>query len=725
MSSALCFVCSRCELPICSRKDLLMAPVAGGTTETAFEYFLEDVLALDISVPCYSGDEVAEVSVTVSEEILASVLPPGAQQLALEAVVASQRSEQQRQQQVEQNNVGTSLSSPRGGSSSGSSTAALPHSSSSSSSSSGDNAEVPVEIAPEEANSHNATGTSSRGALASENSSYQQAIQALARYKRVQETRVDLVCVREDVLGCGLSRCTRDRVAQSLSASSPPASVEEAQSSSSPTQWFSHPGNFIVEESFIKVRRRTKTARYPWFDAYDCRGRLECPDCHLGLGYLFVRRSNEHPGSEAVAVAAPSAGHAETGDDGTAEEAPEPQQKRERKEEGNDNEKKQKQKNDGDEDVLQYPSTFLGLELKKIRERQWGLRDFQKRYQRSKELKTFREMFPEAEELENLYSRLTALRMQSELYNNLLRKHKERNDVQSALLQSQKERIHTYEEKLRTMQQIIEAQREQLEMQGRQIKHQEELVKNHKSQVHTQQQQIHVEQLLLTEQSRTIESQREQLNLIQAHLRARLMKEKLDERCEQLTRLLYDIGGERRSQILATDTATTTLQRLSRHPLPPPHLMGVVGYDTREVRETETEERGMEYRSTDGLCQRPTIDAVAPSRDDLVISGQEGVGAAVSETRGCPSRASPAFFTPKGLDGRSAFGRSPDVSERTAAIMRRITEERARRGVGKDSLPSGDISISSAMANDGRQNSDGACALNSRNVSLLLSKKKE
>ncbi|RNF11909.1 hypothetical protein TraAM80_00604 [Trypanosoma rangeli] len=712
MSSALYFVCSRCELPICSHKDLIMLPVAGGTTETAFEYLLEDVLALETSVPCYSGDEVAEVNVTVSEEILASILPPATHQLTLETVVVSQHAEQRQQ---EQNGVETTQMLQPEGSDPSSLTNTLPNSNNGIST-----GDLP-ETNPGEDREQNTTDTSLRGMSFVDRTSYQQVMRALASYSRVQETRVDLVCVREEVLGCGLSCCTKGRVTDAPSANSPSASLEEAQNPSSSTQWFAHPGNFIVEESFVKVRRRTKTARCPWFDAYNCRGRLQCPDCHLGLGYLFVRKSKEHPDSQAAAceVKAPSADLMQNGEEENAQDAHEPQQKKERKEEGNERGNKQQQ-NDDDGITSQFPSTFLGLELKKIRQRQWGLRDFQRRYQQSKNIKSFREMFPEAEELENLYSRLTALRMQAELYNNLLRKHKERNDVQGALLLSQKERIHTYEEKLRTMQQIIEAQREQLEMQGRQIKHQEELVRNHKSQVHTQQQQIHVEQLLLTEQSRTIESQREQLRLIQVHLKARLVKERLDERCEQLSKLLHGLGGERRSYVTTTETAIASQQRISRPLLPPPHLMGVVGHDTREHGEVETEtseERGMVGEATNELCQHHPSRATTPPRDELVASANISRDAVASESRVCPPRTLSMLTAASGSYARSTCSRNLGVSERTVAITRKIAEERARRDAGRGPLPSCGGSISTAASKVTPQTPDDAAPSNCRNSS--------
>ncbi|RNF26045.1 uncharacterized protein Tco025E_01674 [Trypanosoma conorhini] len=720
MSSALCFACSRCELPICSQKDLLMVPVAGGTTGTAFEYLLEDVLALETSVPCYSGDEVVEVNVTVSEDIIANILPPAAHQLALEAGVVSQRSEQQ-QQQEGQSNAETTQTTQPGGSNPSSPMNALPNRNSV-----GSTGDL-VETNPEEEDDQNTTDTSPRGLSSTDGSSYRQVMRALSRYSRAQETRVDLVCVREDVLECGLSLCTRGRATEAPPASSPSASAEELQGASSPTQWFAHPGNFIVEESFVKVRRRTKTARCPWFDAYDCRGRLQCPDCHLGLGYLFVRKSAEHPDPQAAVSEgeAHSAHQASTGEEENAEDVHGPHQKRERKERGNEGGNKQQQQqqpwrqqqDDADEIASQFPSTFLGLELKKIRQRNWGLRDFQRRYQQSQNINTFRDMFPEAEKLENLYSRLTALRMQSELYNNLLRKHKERNDVQGALLLSQKERIHTYEEKLRTMQQIIEAQREQLEMQGRQIKHQEELVRNHKSQVHTQQQQIHVEQLLLTEQSRTIESQREQLKLIQVHLKARLVKERLDERCEQLANLLHSLGGERRFQVSTTDAATASLQHASRPLLPPPHLMGIVGHDTR-VHEEAEDEGGVDEGSNNTLCQRHSSGRITPRpRQELVISESESRGAAGPEHSACPPRASVMPVAANASHGRSKSSRSLDVSERTAAITRKLAEERARRGAGKGPLPPGSSSVGTAASKHATQAPDGAGSSTYQNAS--------
>ncbi|KEG08513.1 hypothetical protein DQ04_07011040 [Trypanosoma grayi] len=730
MATTLCLVCSRCEHPICSRDDLLMTAVAKGTTENAFVYNLEDLLNLEVSVPCYSGDEVAEVSVVVSEKILTAPLPPAARLLALEAVVESQRL--QRPQQEVSPDAGGVAHAPGG------SDRDTAHSGGTSFMS-GDTTVDTGTV--EEENDQSEANPTQPEQVSLNNSINEHVLRSLARFGGVKECRVDLICVKEDVQLGGLVLCTKDRSAGVPPA--PPSSssqgdaensntndnaphsrvphsiVEAAHRPPPPTQWSTHPGNLVVEEAYIQVRRRTKTARCPWFEAYDCRGRLECSDCHLGLGFLFVRKTCESASPLTPTEDTVEYRSVAQADEGNVEGVHEPHQKRERKEDegrcdgGGEHQQEQKSKDGGGAD--QYPDTFVGLELKKIRQREWGLRDFQKRYEQAKNLKTFRELFPEAEELESLYGRLTALRTQSELYNNLLRKHKEQNDVQSALLQSQKERIHTYEEKLRTMQQIIEAQRAQLEMQGRQIKHQEELVRNHKSQVVTQQHQIHVEQLLLSEQSRTIESQREQLTLIQTHLRARMMKEQLEERCGQLTTLLQQAEEQHQTQSSVLAAVTTPLQSRLRPTTPlMSHPTGVTGPASRDDEVVQLTDEDSTKREVDLQQYRANQSNVLPSLPVARIGGASGSGgneiksgAVECWSQRWAEKASPAAVTTSGEKVRPTNTSELSTAERTAAIMRRLAEERARRCAAAESSGPTSRSMKTPKVEDGVRTAGG------------------
>nr|CCC52095.1 conserved hypothetical protein, fragment [Trypanosoma vivax Y486] len=728
MESTLCFVCSRCGHPICSREDVITSAVANGTTENAFVYELEDLLNGHPAVPCYSGNEVTEVKAFVSDKLLSLPLPPAARLAASEAVAFSRRAAERENVSLCSGEDQTEGGSPTGKETNGVGSDA-PRSCSDdvgSTSSSRD-----------DASSTHDDSTHARGTDHS-------IANSLACFSRVKEARIDLICVKEDVLAVGLSLCTKDRSADAPTAtpvesllgesaaadvSAPPgtsggedsgsastpsrlprqSSRDSLIHSSLPTKWASHPGNLMVVEGFIKVLRRTKTARCPWFTTYVCSERLECPL----LSFCF--KPNEHTPQEAVPEKLASATNVTAPKEWNNLATQEPHQKKERREEENEGREedgghleKHMHPKEMDE-VDSFPTRFVGLELKLICERQWGLRDFQKRYQQSKDLETFRALFPEAEELESVHSRITALRMQSELYGSLLRKHKEQNDVQCALIQSQKERISSYEEKLSTMQQIIEAQRAQLEMQGRQIKHQEELLRNHRSQVMTQQQQIRVEQLLLSEQSRTIESQREQITIMKEQLQP-YMKGQWHSQvsgngpaCSSSNNSATTTANPSSGITAAVANApstTSTLFRGSRSFLPPTHLMGITGRDVRARAQISTEENSNPQRATTAAAARSAASNVnsVPSESSLSRANDnqwlnkneeaEELENVVDHTTPSGARISTSYT--RGDTHTLLADHNLGLSERTAALIRRIKEEQSRLALARESAVTGE-----------------------------------
>lgn len=190
-----------------------------------------------------------------------------------------------------------------------------------------------------------------------------------------------------------------------------------------------------------------------------------------------------------------------------------------------------------------HNNNFCVLLLKKLKQRDWNLRDILSRSAAEPSSSTGgverltddnnnngNATQPQFTLEEELMLRIQSLRAQAALYMDLLMKHKEQGDVQRQLLQSQKDRIGAHEEKLTTLQQIVQAQRQQLDMQHRQMQFQEELLRNQREQIQTQQQQIEVEQLLMGEQNRTIQTQLEQMRVMQAHMRAK--DERIRLECE-------------------------------------------------------------------------------------------------------------------------------------------------------------------------------------------------
>lgn len=546
-----CFACSRCEYPICDSRSVLLEGVSSGTPSYAFQYSLDCLLDLDNGVPCYSAAETVETTVLVSEALLQMPLPPAARVAALESIVESRKNLLQQRQRTLLRLDGAELAAPAVRD-------PLPPRSPLASASA-----LPTTVAVRSTVEEGGGGGADEGGVSEQHrtpgllpspsgvgrgtleagqrppsslswpsptlhpaSASPHRIPAIRRYGDASESRVDLIRVSADIAGLGVEVCEQDRsaVATSIPAVStpnstsgvgvgegtdtaspaqqttadpsfanvPPDVLRSATAPALPTEWGA-PGNLRVEEAYIQVSRSTTSSRAAWFQSYQCGQRVQCPDCHQPLGFLF------EPVEESKRAAPPR---------GDNTDATEPSYAR---------------KKNRREAAAGAAQRFIGLELKRIVQREWSLAQFQQRYVKAQRLDTFRSMFPEAEELQSFYSRLVSLRTQTELYNSLLRRHKEQNDVQLALLHSNKERMATYDEKIVTMQHIIDGQRAQLDMQARQIKSQEELMRNHRMKFATQQRQIDVEQLLLSEQSKTIAAQRAQLLLLRKNLQAVLV----------------------------------------------------------------------------------------------------------------------------------------------------------------------------------------------------------
>lgn len=534
-----CFACARCEYPVCDSEQLLLRKVRQGPSEYAFHYNLDGLLDLDdAQVPCYSAAEVVHTSAVVSETLMKSALPPAAQVVALESIVQSRKHWMQQRRSMNahlhEHGVSQGAPAPNADAVSTPATDALP--------AAGVSTPTPAPRAPTD-------GYSGSGAERAE-SDFATGAPVIRRYGDTAESRIDLVCVKAEVLDGGVQECTRDRSAVATQVGTPlsrsreaargvggvgavsaeesptPTVVRDASFSNIPqdvmkaatapaadTRWTS-PGNFCLREAFIEVNRSTLSSRAPWFQDFECVSRVQCPDCHQPLGFVFSGRG---AGAAGEATQPPHAKKSRNEGDASVVAAETQGSPQGRDGGGQDTAATTAVEGGGPELA---PDRFVGLELKRVVQRSWTLRAFQERYSKAHQLQSFRELFPEAEELQSLYSRLLGLRTQAELYSSLLRRHKEQNDVQMALLSSNRDRMHTFDEKIKTMQQIIEAQRAQIEMQSRQIRNQEELVQSHRRQFMTQQRQMDVEQLLLEQQSKTIASQKEQLQLLKTHFQA-------------------------------------------------------------------------------------------------------------------------------------------------------------------------------------------------------------
>lgn len=580
-----CFICSRCEFPICTAADIIREPVSGGTTDEAFVYDFEDMLNLETAVPCYSRREEVKSSVYVSPDLLGLPLSSNARRHALQAVEESEIAQGRTLSNVEE-------------------TLKIIEEEESVTASYANGPSLSVEAEPMELQQR----TDDERRMNTESSGAEQdAVRTVPSHgpsgRRTDddmqmhyssmglttESRMDIVGVSYEILGVGVLQSNTDRsdaapspvngseiISEHLTGtqSIDPDFSDPVRDPPKPTTWKA-PGNLEVEECFIKVARSSLTGVKPWFRSFTCSTRVECPECHLGLGYAFERTAD--PISESS--------YQENADEASKDEV-EPCSKKGK------TEVPLSRVVDGIES--KFPDCFLGLEIKNLRPSEWTLKDFQRRYTHTKNVETFRELFPGVEELQSFYSRLTALRTQAALYHNLLRKHKEQHEVQSAILQTQKCRMEAYEGRLKTMQEIISSQRAQLVAQVDRLLTQNDYIKTQSRKMQMQTERFQIERMISTEKDQTINILREEVALLR-DLNAATLREDLNDLEEDpkegsfQTSADAEVGGE--EQFVAQEEAMPIdsdpddvnisdlldRYRASVANRPPAHLCGVMG----------------------------------------------------------------------------------------------------------------------------------------------------
>lgn len=523
--SLTCFICSRCGFPICTAADIIRKPVCGGTTDEAFVYNFEDMLNLEPAVPCYSRREVVKSSVYVSPEVLELPLSSSARRHALQAVEESENAQGRVLSNVE--DTLKDIEEEERVTAAYADDPSLDHEA--------------HQTEPEQL-LHGDQTTGITSSTVESSSTSRTVPQQGPHARRVEddvtgysytsmglttESRMDIVGVSYDVLGVGVLLSQMDRsdavpsavngsqiISEHLSGtqSIDPDFSDPVRDPPKPTAWKA-PGNLEVEECFIKVERCSLAGTKPWFTNFKCSSRVECPECHLGLGFAFERitksvaecsyqKDTEDAGKDVVEPCSKK-GKTEASLCTTVEE-----------------------------ETTEFPDCFLGLEIKNLRPSEWSLRDFQSRYTQTKNVETFRELFPGVEELQSFYSRLTALRTQAALYHNLLRKHKEQHEVQSAILQTQKSRMEAYEGRLKTMQEIISSQRAQLVAQVDRLLTQNEYIKAQSRKMQMQTERFQIERMISTEKDQTINILREEVALLR-DLNAATLREGLNVEDEE------------------------------------------------------------------------------------------------------------------------------------------------------------------------------------------------
>lgn len=462
--SQTCFVCSRCEYPICTFSDILRSALS--TTENAFHYMLEDLLSgCEEAVPCYSRGEAVSLRTVVSPSLLELPLTAKAKVHALKVVHQSERAQGKTSEEL-------SLMS---------------------------------QLVAEEEQKMNQQrlGVDAAAPLLSQTD-----MDDIPSYTTVKtfDRRVDILCVKETVIGGGVALCTSSALSASnlLSPSTdvfdePFNEAEEA------------PSSFSVSESFVRVDYSASSSTKPWFQCFRCVSRAECPECHLALGYLFEHR-------EMGCAPFPSTEQPESPSD--------------------------------------EPLRFVGIELKCVKEGQWSVSKFHERYVKAKNVVSFREQFPHAEELQRFQGRLSALHVEGELYHNLLNKHKEQHDVQSALLKTQKCRIDAYDERVKALQDLVASQRSQILAQVERLLTQGEFIQKQFEKIQLQEEEIQKNRMALVEREHTMSILREEV----AALRGNQTEQELPCERKTVSPLKLPIDGT---------------QMKDPKKIPPAHLCGI------------------------------------------------------------------------------------------------------------------------------------------------------
>lgn len=493
-----CIVCIRCDFPICTAEDVCFEEVDGGVTDAAFRYDFEDFHCCPRPVPCYSRQEVNTTSYHVSPEVLKLPLTSYSKRHALFSLAQSEGARGRPLEGVE-----STLN----------------------------------EIVEEEAAELNcctiggcfgeggAPDTSVALAELKEQVSLMNSCGATKGYAARNcsaESRVDVIAVSSEVLGAGVELCTTYNSTDKNSGGSqmniPQMSLREEGSETSTPQlkspkelvkWDS-PGNFTVDETVISVQHSTLSSQKPLFQRYSMSGKVECPDCHLSVGYYFVRTPN--PNSENVTNGSSDA---------------EGREDKRLNNECEDNEA------EGDEKYLSrlpHIGSFVALELQRLKERVFTLRYFQDRYRQAKNNDTLREIIPGAEELQILNSKLMASRMEAVLHRDLLSKHKEHFDLRTSTLHMLKERLEGYERSTDLLKSKFIAQLKEIETLAIQCDEQKKCINTQKVELAIQSERVRLAYEIIEAKDENLAILVTKLNTLQE-----MLELKKEERAEEAT----------------------------------------------------------------------------------------------------------------------------------------------------------------------------------------------
>lgn len=461
-----CFVCTRCRYPICPASDVILESIKGGTTDAAFQYQLDDVLKVGMSIPCYSRMEAVTWKMSLTPELLTIPFFPRVREKLLRIFLQSAKEKQRLLERgatacgddgMERESQRTSKFKVESLSySDRTSTMGLPIASSSTLSETEDSSTAVRRMS---------TAPYSKAV------SVEDSLDDVFPEDSVTESRIDIFCVSSKILGLGVLPCVKTRngnvhcASSSLSSrsghgreekrSDSYANCSEANNDQEEQEEFVGEGGVRtsaatgVAECGVEVERTTTSAEVPWFKQFDCTGRVECPDCHLHLGFIFVY-NEEKERKAAPSISTEESSCALGRGSESVETRGEPCNRKRKK----DREEEEKSSR-STPSVEASSETVLGIEVKNVKVEEWTLQEFQKRYCSSKDVQSFRGIFPGVKDVEDFENQIEALRADVMLVRKLCVWQKERQDHDEALFKDIRERLDFYKEKVKVMEEVI------------------------------------------------------------------------------------------------------------------------------------------------------------------------------------------------------------------------------------------------------------------------------
>lgn len=461
-----CFVCTRCRYPICPASDVILESIKGGTTDAAFQYQLDDVLKLGISIPCYSRMEAVTWKMSLTPELLTIPFFPRVREKLLQTFLQAAKEKRRLLEggAASCGGDGNEHDSHRTSTFKMESLSDIDRTSTSC-----------LSTTPSSTLSETEDSSMSARRLQTPSHSkiarVEDSLDDVFPEDNVTESRIDIFCVSSKILGLGVLPCEKAKSRDVLGASSSltprsghargeKRSVSVAMSSDDLISEeelgeFARSGEVRtsvatgIAECGVEVERTTVSAEVPWFKEFDCTGRVECPDCHLPLGFIFVHNTQKAPQATLDTRTEESSFSLGRECEGV-EVRLEPY-----------HQKRKKECEEEEKSLCSTPSveasseTVLGIEVKNVKVEEWTLQEFQKRYCSSKDVQSFRGLFPGVKDVEYFENHIEALHADTMLVRRLCVWQKERQDHDEELFKEMRERLDFYKEKLKAMEEVI------------------------------------------------------------------------------------------------------------------------------------------------------------------------------------------------------------------------------------------------------------------------------